>query len=36
MLAKTKAAAVIGIEAYPVEVEVNASGKGKENAFYWR
>ncbi len=31
MLAKTKAAAVIGIEAYPVEVEVNASGKGKEN-----
>jgi len=31
MLAKTFSAAVIGIDAYMVEVEVNATGSGEQD-----
>ena len=31
MLSKTTAAAVIGIDAFPVEVEVNSTGSGRDN-----
>ncbi len=31
MLAKVHSAAVLGIDAYPIEIEVNYSGWGKPN-----
>ncbi len=34
MLAKTFSAAVVGIDAFPVEVEVNATSSGEQNAVF--